>query len=167
MTWAPRNAESSSPGHNPQNSPPGTQPGEFTTKDTKDTRVVQPIPRELDRIARVAVNAAIKVHTALGPGLLESVYEACLAYELEKAGISVQRQVVFPVIYDGVQIDAGLRLDLLLNNQVIIEIKAVEKMMPIFDAQLLTYLKLSGRRLGLLMNFNVTAMRDGIKRIAL
>jgi len=156
--------------------------GVSTTKDTKNTREsevcvttgagsaggvagFEPVPAELDRIARAAVDAIVRVHSALGPGLLESVYETCLAHELEKAGFVVRRQVLLPVVYDGVELDAGLRLDLLVAGQLIVEIKAVEKMNPIFEAQLLTYLKLTGLRLGLLVNFNVTAVRSGIKRM--
>jgi GxxExxY protein len=125
------------------------------------------LPPELEALAKVIVDAAFKVHTTLGPGLLESVYETCLAYELTKRGLKVQRQVVVPVIYDGVQLDTGLRLDLLVEDQVIIELKAVEKMNPVFEAQVLTYLKLSGKRLGFLINFNVPVIRIGIKRVIL
>lgn len=125
------------------------------------------LPPELEALARVIVDAAYKVHTTLGPGLLESVYETCLAYELTKRGLNVQRQVIVPVIYDGVQLDTGLRLDLLVDNQVIIELKAVEKMNPVFEAQVLTYLKLSAKRLGFLINFNVPIIKSGIKRVIL
>ena len=139
--------------------------GESTTRDTIRTGKFEPVPAELDRIARATVDAIVRVHSALGPGLLESVYETCLAHELEKSGLSVQRQVVLPVVYDGVKLDAGLRLDLLVADQLIVEVKAADRMSPIFEAQLLTYLKLTGRRLGLLVNFNVTAVRNGIKRM--
>jgi GxxExxY protein len=106
------------------------------------------------------------VHTGLGPGLLESVYEACLAHELEKRGMPARRQVVLPVVYDGVRIDAGLRLDMIVED-VVVEVKAVERLIAIHQAQLLTYLKLSGYRLGLLINFNVLRIKEGIRRIAL
>lgn len=108
----------------------------------------------------------MRVHTALGPGLLEGVYEACLAFELKQRGLQVQTQVEMPVCYQGVSIDTGYRLDLLIERAVIVELKAVEKLMPVHEAQLLTYLKLADKRLGLLINFNVPHLRDGIKRIA-
>jgi GxxExxY protein len=114
----------------------------------------------------VIVDAAIKVHSVLGPGLLESAYEACLKHELLKRGLEVASQILLPVEYDGVAIDAGYRIDLLVEDTVVIELKAVEKIVPIHEAQLLTYLKLSGKKLGLLFNFNVLHMEDGIKRIA-
>jgi GxxExxY protein len=119
---------------------------------------------ELEAIATQIVDAAFKVHSTLGPGLLESVYEVCLAYELTKRGLKVERQVQVPLIYDGVRLDSELRLDLLVENQVIIELKAVERMNPVFEAQMLTYLKLSDKRLGFLINFNVPVIKQGIKR---
>ena len=112
------------------------------------------------------VDAAMKVHTVLGPGLLESAYEACMKHELSKRGLTVASQVLLPVHYEGVAIDAGYRIDLLVEDTIVIELKAVEKIVPIHEAQLLTYLKLSGKRLGLLLNFNVLHMKDGIKRLA-
>jgi GxxExxY protein len=111
------------------------------------------------------VDAAMKVHSALGPGLLESAYEACLAFELTKRGLRVERQVALPVVYDGMQIDVGYRIDLLVEGQVIVELKSVAELVPIFDAQLLTYLKLSNFKVGLLINFNVVHLKDGIKRM--
>jgi GxxExxY protein len=120
---------------------------------------------ELNEISGHAVDAAMKVHSALGPGLLENAYEACLRYELEKRGMRVKAQVGLPVIYDGKQIDLGYRLDLLVEDAVIIELKAVEKIAPIHEAQLLSYLRLSGKKLGLLINFNVLHLKDGIKRM--
>ncbi|MFQ5474117.1 MAG: GxxExxY protein [Dehalococcoidia bacterium] len=120
---------------------------------------------EIETVAASIVDAAFKVHTALGPGLLESVYEVCLARELAKRALKVQRQARVPIMYDGEQVDADLRLDLLVEDLVIVEIKAVEKMIPLFDAQLLTYLKLTNRQLGLLINFNVPRIKDGIRRI--
>ncbi len=126
-----------------------------------------PVPPESDRIAKIIVNAAYQIHTRLGPGLLESVYEACLCHELKKAGIQFETQVTVPIVYDDVHIDSGFRLDVLVADEVIVELKATEKMMPLFDAQLLTYLKLTGKRLGLLINFNVPIIKDGIKRIVL
>lgn len=125
----------------------------------------EPIPEATDRIAAAVVDAAFKVHTTLGPGLLESVYEACLCQELKQRSIPFEAQVPVPVVYDGVTLDAGLRLDVLVADAVVVEIKAVEKMIPLYEAQVLTYLKLAGRRLGLLINFNVPVIRQGIKRI--
>ena len=127
----------------------------------------EPLDEETERVARQIVDAAYKAHTALGPGLLESVYETCLGYELEQQWLKVRRQVVLPVSYRELRIDSGLRLDLLVNNCVVVELKAVEKWVPLFEAQLLTYLKLSGNRLGLLINFNVPKIKDGIKRLIL
>lgn len=127
----------------------------------------QPIPAETEEIARLVVDAAFAVHKNLGPGLLESVYEVCLCHELKKRGVSFRNQVSLPVFYDGERLDAGLRLDILAGESVIVELKAVEKHNPLFEAQLLTYLKLTGHRLGLLINFNVTLIKDGIKRIVL
>src|SRR4051794_12133873 len=111
-----------------------------------------PISPETERIAAQVMDAAFKVHRALGPGLLESVYEICLCHELAKKGIPFERQVSMPVVYDGVRLDAGLRLDLIVAEVVIVELKAVEKICSLYEAQLLTYLKLSGKRLGLLIN---------------
>ena len=119
---------------------------------------------ELDQITERIIGAAMKVHSALGPGLLESAYQACLFREMEKQGLSVKSEVVLPVIYDGETIDAGYRLDLLVEDRVIIELKAVNKILPIHEAQLITYLKLSGKKVGLLINFNVLHLRDGITR---
>ena len=125
------------------------------------------IPVETDRVAKQVVDAAFAVHVALGPGLLESVYEICVVHELVKRGLQVERQVSLPVCYDGMKLDAGLRLDLLVEGQIIVELKAVECLLPVHEAQLLTYLKLAGMRLGLLINFNSRIIRDGIKRLAL
>ena len=127
----------------------------------------EPIPEEVEKVAAIAVDAAFKVHKVLGPGLLESVYEECLAYELKKRGIKVERQISLPIVYEDMRLDAGLRLDMRVEDKMILEIKSVEKMNPIYEAQLLTYLKLSGLRLGLLINFNVPAIKYGIKRIIL
>ena len=118
-------------------------------------------------MATAVVDSTFKVHSTLGPGLLESVYEICLAHELHQRGLKFQTQVALPVFYDGVRLDAALRMDLIVERQLIVEIKAVETMLPVFEAQLLTYLKLTGCRLGLLINFNVPRIKDGIKRIIL
>jgi GxxExxY protein len=124
------------------------------------------MPAETDRVARAIVDAAFVVHSTLGPGLLESVYEICLTHELVKRGLRVSRQVSLPVHYDGIRLDAGLRLDMVVEDCVVVELKAVEGILPVHQAQLLTYLKLSGHRLGLLINFNSALIRDGIKRMA-
>ena len=125
------------------------------------------VPIEASRAATKIVDAAYRVHTSLGPGLMESVYEACMEHELTKRELKVKRQVSQAVVYDGINIDAGLRIDLLVNDCVIVELKAVENLLPVHKAQLITYLKLTGLRLGLLINFNVPVIKDGIKRIAL
>ncbi|MEI6178725.1 MAG: GxxExxY protein [Verrucomicrobiota bacterium] len=120
----------------------------------------------IDTIASEIVDAAFKIHKELGPGLLESAYEACLEHELKKRGFNVQRQMAQPVYYDGIVIDVGYRIDLLVGDAIIIELKAVEQLAPIHHAQLLTYLKLSGKSLGFLINFNVSLIKNGIRRIA-
>jgi GxxExxY protein len=107
----------------------------------------------------------MKVHSALGPGLLESAYEVCLAYELVRMGHKVDRQVELPVIYEGIRLDAGYRMDLVVDDCVVVELKAAETMLPVYDAQLLSYLKLSVKKVGLLINFKVAHLRDGIKRL--
>ncbi|MFI4989075.1 MAG: GxxExxY protein [Alphaproteobacteria bacterium] len=127
----------------------------------------EPIPAETEAVARNVVDAALKVHRALGPGLLESVYEACLCHELGKRGVRYERQLTVPIRYDDITIDSGLRLDLAIENVLIVELKAVEQTLPLHQAQLLTYLKLTGVRLGLLINFNVPLLKDGIRRVAL
>ncbi|OGV82533.1 MAG: GxxExxY protein, partial [Lentisphaerae bacterium RIFOXYA12_64_32] len=110
------------------------------------------------------LGSAIAVHRALGPGLLESAYEACLAFELLERRLRVERQASLPVVYRGVRIDCGYRLDLVVEAMVVVEIKAVERILPVHEAQILTYLKLSGLSIGLLLNFNVPMMKDGIRR---
>lgn len=134
-------------------------------EDTKTQR--EKIDPELERTAQQVVDAAFAVHRALGPGLLESVYEICLAHELRKRNLKVERQVELPIIYDGIRIDDGLRLDLLVNDSLIVETKTVDYLHPIHTAQAITYLKLSKRRLALLINFNVPVIKNGIKRIIL
>ncbi len=115
----------------------------------------------------MAVDAGLKVHKALGPGLLESAYEHCLAYELTQRGVRIHRQIALPLVYEDTRLDAGYRLDLIVDEAVIVEVKAVDALAPIHDAQVLTYLKLSGLRLGLLMNFNVVLFKQGLKRLIL
>ena len=119
----------------------------------------------LNDITHAIIGAAIKVHKALGPGLLESAYEACVAYELEKLGLRVERQKPIPVIYEGVHLECGFRADLLVEGQVIAELKAKEALHPIDEAQLLSHLRLLNLRVGLLINFNVLVLKDGIKRM--
>jgi len=119
---------------------------------------------DLERIAQQVVDAAFRVHSALGPGLLESAYEVCLQHELRKRGLRADRQVELPIVYDGVRLDAGYRIDLLVEDRVVLELKTVEELLPIHTAQLLTYLKLSGRELGFLINFNSVLIKQGIKR---
>ena len=118
-------------------------------------------------ITEKIIGACINVHRALGPGLLESCYEACLFYEIEQAKLNVFRQVVLPIDYKNVKLDAGYRIDLLVENKVIIEIKAVEELADIHRAQILSYLKLSGCKVGLLINFNVVRVMDGLQRFVL
>ena len=118
-----------------------------------------------EAIGKLVLAAAMKVHTVLGPGLLESAYETCMAHELGKCELEIKQQVLLPVFYDNQKLDAGYRLDILLDNKVIIELKAVEKILPVHTAQLLSYLRLSKCKLGFILNFNVVHMRDGIKRI--
>lgn len=113
------------------------------------------------------IDAALKVHSALGPGLLESAYEACLLHELTKRSIKAASQVALPVFYDGVKVELGYRVDLLVEDKVIVELKAVEKLHPLHRAQLLSYLKLSGKQLGLLINFSELHLKDGIHRVIL
>jgi len=127
----------------------------------------EPIPERTEQLATAVMDAAFEVHRRLGPGLLESVYEACLRYELGKRRIPFQSQVSLPVVYDGVRLDAGLRLDLLVDDLIIVELKSVEKIIPLHEAQLLTYLKLTAKRLGLLFNFNSDLLKHGFKRIVL
>ncbi len=113
------------------------------------------------------IGAAIEVHKALGPGLLESAYEACLAFELVQRGLRVEQQKPLPIVYRGVTLECGYRLDLLVAESVIVEIKAIERLAPIHDAQVLSYLKLSGHKVGLLINLNVQAVKDGIRRLVI
>ena len=126
-----------------------------------------PISDNEERIATAVVDAAYAVHNNLGAGLLENIYEVCFCHELNKRGLSHQRQVVVPIVYDEITFDEGLRLDVLVEDLVICELKAVETMNPVFMAQLLSQLKLTSKRLGFLINFNVPKIKDGIKRVVL
>jgi GxxExxY protein len=137
------------------------------TKDTKTMKVFEPLPPETEALAKQTVDAAMKVHRALGPGLLESVYEKCLAHELHARQIRVQRQVSIPIVYEGLRLEAGLRLDMFVDNQLVVEIKAVEQMNRLFKAQVISYLRLMNLRLALLINFNVALLREGIERVIL
>jgi GxxExxY protein len=119
-----------------------------------------------NKISKAVLDASFRVHTALGPGLLESVYEAVLTYELHKMGLCVETQVSIPVIYEDVRLDIGFRLDLLVERKVVIEVKSIELLLPVHHKQLLTYLKLADYKLGLLINFNTAMLRDQIVRIA-
>lgn len=129
----------------------------FDHRDTETQR--------LNRITDGIIGCAIDVHRALGPGLLESAYEECLCYELAQAGLSFNRQVDLPVVYKGVRLDCGYRMDLVVESEVILEIKAVERMIPLFEAQLLSYLKMAKKPIGLLLNFHVSVLKSGIKRL--
>lgn len=120
-----------------------------------------------DPLSDAVIGAAIEVHRALGPGLLESTYETCLCYELGQRQIVFQRQLELPVHYKGIQLDCGYRMDILVESQLILELKAAEQLLPVHEAQLLTYLKLTGLHTGLLLNFNVSTLKNGIRRIKL
>lgn len=127
----------------------------------------EPLSKKEEDIAKKVVDSAYLVHKALGPGILEKVYEACFCYELNKKGLFYKRQVDVPIVYDGLTFDEGFRLDVLIEDLVICELKAVDNMHPVWEAQILSYLKLSGKRLGFLINFNERYIKDGIKRIIL
>ncbi|MBP9663594.1 MAG: GxxExxY protein [Pyrinomonadaceae bacterium] len=125
------------------------------------------VPERVEQLSHRVIGAALKVHKELGPGLIESIYERCLCYEFQKSGLEFERQVAVPVVYDSVKLDADLRLDIWVEQLLIVEVKAVEAILPIHQAQLMTYLKLTGNRLGLLINFNVALLKNGIKRVIL
>jgi len=124
-----------------------------------------PIPAEVEQVGKAVLDAAYRVHSALGPGLLESVYETCMAFEIHSSELLVETQVAIPVVYKNMKLEGGLRLDLLVEKCVIVEIKAVEVMNAVYEAQLLTYLRLTGVRLGYLINFTVPHLKNGIKRM--
>ena len=134
-------------------------------KDHKGSRGL--LDDRVEFMGRELVDASIKVHRALGPGLLESAYEACLIHELTQRGIPVRSQVPIPIFYEGVKVEAGYRADLVLGDDIIVELKSVEKLLKIHEAQLLTYLKLANVRLGFLINFNSVPLKEGIKRMVL
>lgn len=136
-------------------------------KKNPNVRYFEPVPVKTERVGEIILDSAFKVHAELGPGLLESVYEACLAYEIRRNDILVETQVLLPVLYQGIRVEAGLRLDLFVDNCVLVEIKSVEKWNQLYEAQLLTYLKMSGVRLGFIINFNAFRLKEGIKRMVL
>ena len=120
-----------------------------------------------EQLSEAIIGAAIEVHRELGPGLLESAYEECLCHELTLRGLRFKRQVELPVVYKGIKLDCGYKIDLIVEDEIVLELKTVDKLAPVHEAQLLTYLRLSGKRVGLLINFNVPVLRQGIKRMAL
>ena len=125
------------------------------------------VPRENDLLTERVIGFAIEVHRLLGPGLLESAYEECLCFELKQNGVSFKRQMFLPVVYRSVRLDCGYKLDIVVQHQVILELKTVERLMPIHEAQMLTYMRLSGIGAGLLLNFNSAVLKDGIRRLML
>jgi GxxExxY protein len=139
----------------------------FTTKDTKEFTKDNFTKMDIEDIFKTILDCSFRVHTELGPGLLESSYQECLFYELSTTGLYVEKQVPLPLIYKEVKLDVGYRIDLLVENKVVVEIKSVEALADIHMAQILTYLKLSKCKLGLLVNFNVVHLKNGIKRVIL
>jgi GxxExxY protein len=133
-------------------------------KNTLNMNYAELSPKEED-VGRAVVNAAFKVHSVLGPGLLEKIYEICLVHELQKAGYEARRQVVVPIEYDGIAFEEALRMDVIVEDIVIAEIKSVEQVNPVWRSQVLSHLKLTNRRLGYVLNFNVSQIKDGIKRV--
>lgn len=126
-----------------------------------------PVSAEHDVLTKRIIGFAIEVHRCLGPGLLESAYEECLCFELKNASISYDRQVALPVAYKGIHLDCGYRMDVVVDGRVVIEMKTVEVLLPVHEAQMLTYPKLSGIETGLLLNFNTTLLKDGLRRMVL
>ena len=135
----------------------------YTSTGTRT--VFQPVPADVERIGKVVLNAAYKVHTTLGPGLLEAVYQASMKHVLEKSGVTVRVDVKLPILFEGAKLDSGLQLDMLVEKCVIVELKSVERMSLLYEKQVNTYLRLSRLRLGFLINFNVPYLKDGIKRV--
>ncbi len=126
-----------------------------------------PLSKREEFVAKQIVDAAFQVHVRFGPGLLEKVYEVCLCHELQKRGLKVERQVSIPIVYDGIVLDEGFKADILVDNLVIVELKAVSEMHPVYEAQLLSYMKLMNKRLGFLINFHVVKIKDGIRRFVI
>lgn len=143
-----------------------TESTKFFSKNTK-IMAYENIPPELNQLANDIIGLAIKVHSALGPGLLESSYKECFYYEIIKSGLFAEKEKALPLIYESIKLDIGYRIDILVEDKLIIEIKSVDALADIHTAQVLTYLKLSGNRLGLLFNFNVPLLKNGIKRLVL
>ncbi len=129
------------------------------------TPTFQPIPHDLNELSRVVVDCAFRVHKALGPGLLENTYRLCLVHELRKQKLNVQTEVALPIQYDGLQLESGYRMDILVNDSIVIELKSIDDLLAVHHAQVLSYLKHSGKRLGLLINFNSVLLKDGIRRV--
>ena len=127
----------------------------------------EPIPAKVEEVATITVDAAFKVHKELGPGLLESAYEICLAHELRKRGLSVKTQISMPIIYDNLKLEDVYRIDILVEDCLVVELKSIDAILPVHRSQLLTYLKFSGHRLGLLLNFNAGTIKEGTKRVVL
>lgn len=134
---------------------------------TWQSNIYEDIPDSLNLIGKQIVDAAYKVHRKLGPGLLENIYEVCLVHELRKKNLKAERQIFLPIVYDNLTFDEGLKLDVLVEDEVICELKAVDKMNPVWEAQILSHLKLTDNRLGYLINFNVRNIGKGIKRFVL
>jgi GxxExxY protein len=138
---------------------------EESKEEHREHKEHKALPDGLDSLSKILVESGLKVHKTLGPGLLESTYEHCLAHELHRRGVSCQRQVALPITYEGERIEAGYRLDLVAENTIIIEVKATETIPRLHEAQLLTYLKMSGLRVGFLMNFNVVLFTQSLRRL--
>ncbi|MFZ4857263.1 MAG: GxxExxY protein [Desulfuromonadaceae bacterium] len=134
--------------------------------EPQSNRATEKILRDSE-LTEIIIGAAIDVHKVLGPGLLESAYEECFCYELDLRGVFTERQRSLPLMYKGLKLDCGYRMDVVADSRVLIELKSIEKIMPIHEAQLLTYLKLSGLKTGLLFNFNVTVLKEGLRRMVL
>ena len=135
----------------------------FTAESTETAKMTE--KEKLNQITEAVIGAAVDIHRTLGPGLLESAYEACLAFELAEHGLKIEQQKPLPVVYRGVKLDCGYRLDILVEEAVIVEVKSIDRLAPIHKAQLLSYLKLSGCKVGLLINFNVKVLKDGVVRM--
>ena len=135
------------------------------TKQSPSKMSFAAIPPRTEEVTKMILDAAFNVHSVLGPGLLESVYETCLIYELKSSNLKVENQISLPVIYEGIIVDSGLRLDLMVENCIIVEIKAVENIIPLYQAQLPTYLKSTKTRIGLLINFNTIHLWEGVQRL--
>jgi GxxExxY protein len=140
---------------------------EYTEICSENTELYTPEFQLINNITQQVIGIAMKVHSELGPGLLENAYKECLIYDLAKSGLYIQREIAIPLVYKGIKLECGYRADIIVENKVIIEIKAVETLNDVHLAQLLTYLKIANKKLGLLMNFNVARLKDGIRRVIL